>query len=563
MPESFSSCEPKAPLIKLDPAGVSDLFEYNLKPGRFFDAKGYVHLDIPVASFQTATTAPPRENFWETVEAMADSEIIQKINDDLTNGSLTPFILNNSYAYRLPLAQMVMDGKKIRTKLVNDKKDVTISDIDISEILNQVNKGKRPILKRNFFGKPIFSFFTKPKVVKPQISLVFHYKVCSYLGHAGAGKVVKTLSLLPGEKVTLSVKNFTSSVETRQRSENVLDSFSEYSANELQTTLENETGMDSGVSSSSNNSSEIGGGLQVGVNLGIVSFGLGGGGGTTNQSTVANTATAHVAAISSAIDSHVQQSTYNREISVNTESSSTYVNESEESSVRQIENINMSRVLNFIFKQVNQEYLTITYLDDVSIVYSNGYPESQKVVKLSDIDDLLKEVLKDTEVDEVRKLIFASLCSIYDYTGTKTSFIEKVDEEVTDCIGGGGVLFTNSFVRKRADLSQTYHEVTVPGIILDVKSRALPTVSLITEAMLGAGEALDCYNQKLQNAAVVHADLENDLVKQQMTMMDKISDPVEKAKLYKKVFGTCCDVAQSGGNCGCGCSDSPSEPEKP
>jgi len=562
MPTSeFSSCDSKNPLIKLDPEGSSDLFSYNLKPGRFFDAKGYIHLDIPLNKFVDSTTTPPKDNFWETVSALADTEILQRINDDLTDGSSTPLILNNSYAFRLPLANTEHQGKKVATKTVEAKKGAHISDISIAEILNQVNKGKRPILKRNFYGKPVFTFFPRPVVIRPQLTLVFHYKVCSYLGYSGAGKVVKTMSLLPGEKVTLTVKNFNSDTETRMRSENVLDSFSEYSANDLQTTVENETGLETTTANSSNHSSEIGGGLQVGVNLGVANLGLSGGGGVSNQSTVANTSAAHVAAISSALSSHVQQSTYNREINVNTESSSTSINETEDSSVRVIENINMSRVLNFIFKQVNQEYLTLTYLDDVSIVYSNGYPESQKVAKLSDIDTLLKSVIKDDEIENIRKLIFASLCSIYDYQGVKTSFIEKVEEEITDCIGGGGVLFTNSFIRKRADLSHTYHEITVPGIIMDVKTRVLPTSSLITEAMLGAGEALDCYNQKLQSAAVVHADYENDMIKQQMQVIDGITDPLDKAKFYKKVFGSCCDVSQSGGNCNCGQIDPTGGPE--
>ena len=69
--------------------------------------------------------------------------------------------------------------------------------------------------------------------------------------------------------------------------------------------------------------------------------------------------------------------------------------------------------------------------------------------------------------------------------------------------------------------------------------------------MLGAGEALDCYNQKLQSAAVLSADLSNEALNQQITTINGIEDPLERAKLYKKVFGTCCDVAQSGGGCGC------------
>lgn len=103
------------------------------------------------------------------------------------------------------------------------------------------------------------------------------------------------------------------------------------------------------------------------------------------------------------------------------------------------------------------------------------------------------------------------------------------------------------------------------------------TPSLVTDALLGQGEALDCYNQKLQDAAVVSATLNNeaaeisnqyseqqltitneqwetekDRLTKAITLIESITDPIERAKMYKKVFTDCCDVPQSGG---CGCND--------
>lgn len=549
----FPSCEQKPPLIKLDPEGQSELFYYNLRQSTCFDAKGYIRLGIPNTCFKQQTFTPPKENFWDLVVDLPESEIYQRINDDLVNNSVRPFILNNSYLYRLPITKADEGNSKVekRATTIQPKEKAEITNIDVSQIVNQIVKGKRPILRKNFFGRPYFQFVSKPANPEPRISFVFHYKVCSYLGHVGAGKVVKTFSLLPGEKTVISVRSFMSRTDLRSRAENVLDSFSESSANELQTILENETSVDATTTTNSNSTSEVGGGLQVGLNLGFVNIGAGGGGGTTNASTVSNTAATHVGSISSALDTHVDQSSSNRQIEINTESSSAVTTEDESSTIREISNINLDRVLNFIFRQVNQEYLTITYLDQVSLVYTNGYSESRKLVELSDIDGLLKEVLNEACVDDARKYIYASLCSLYDYTGTKVSFIEKVTEEITDCIGGGGVLFTNEYVRKKPNLSQTYQGITVPGIIIDVKSRVLPTSSVVSEAMLGQGDALDCYNQKLQGAATVEAALNNDALYQQMQIINGISDPEKKAKLYKKVFGTCCDVAQSGGCCNC------------
>lgn len=45
---------------------------------------------------------------------------------------------------------------------------------------------------------------------------------------------------------------------------------------------------------------------------------------------------------------------------------------------------------------------------------------------------------------------------------------------------------------------------------------------------------------------------------QSMYIIEAITDPVERAALYKIVSGDCCDVPQSGG---CGCNHEPSNPE--
>ena len=71
------------------------------------------------------------------------------------------------------------------------------------------------------------------------------------------------------------------------------------------------------------------------------------------------------------------------------------------------------------------------------------------------------------------------------------------------------------------------------------------TPSVIVDALLGQGEALDCYNQQLQAAAYDGAHLANLKLKQAMAVIDAIADPAEKARLYNHVFGTCCPTPQT------------------
>ena len=204
--------------------------------------------------------------------------------------------------------------------------------------------------------------------------------------------------------------------------------------------------------------------------------------------------------------------------------------------------MNKSRVLNFVFRQLLQEYYTVTYFDDVSIAYSNGYPSSYQRVKLSDIDTLLNNVLEPAHVETVRNRIFTYLCNVPDYQGTLTSFIESVENEISNCIDPDAETISQFYVRKKKDLKQEYMGKKFNGIITNIKHRVLRTPSLIAEALLGQGEALDCYNQILQNEATIAAQLENSKLKQSIDIIDGLADSSEKAQSYKQVFGFCCPI---------------------
>ena len=226
-------------------------------------------------------------------------------------------------------------------------------------------------------------------------------------------------------------------------------------------------------------------------------------------------------------------------------------------------------MLNFVFRQLLQDYFTLTYLDDVTITFSNGTPNSERTVKLPQLDSLLYDILKtDTDVTEVRKMILTYLSNIYDYSGTSQRFAEKTEEVLTDLTGGTPTKL--NYYRKNRVLNQTYKDKTVKGIILNVTHRTLRTPSLIVEALLGQGEALDCYNMQLQDVAVESAVLQNTKLKHEigklgaetslinleriktnraLDMLDKVDDPIKRAELYKKVFTDCCDMPQIECNC--------------
>jgi len=149
----------------------------------------------------------------------------------------------------------------------------------------------------------------------------------------------------------------------------------------------------------------------------------------------------------------------------------------------------------------------------------------------------------------IKNAILNDLVSIEDYQGNQyfdvgNRFIEKYDQTIYDFENPLNTA-TKTYYRMKPGFTQTAEGFTLPGLILDVTKRIMKTDSVVVDALLGQGEALDCYNIKLQNEAVVKARLENELLTQQKEIIEAQSTPADKADKYKKVFGDCCDVAQT------------------
>lgn len=490
---------------------------------------------------------------------------------------------------------------------------IQIAGLTLDYIVKQMMKGLIPEVYQDVNGRVQIGFREKPSEVKPELMLIEEHKLCAYLADYGAGKVVKTFSLLPGEKTQITIKSFRdykssyrkSSLQsetdttstyysddeksTSSKSDTVLDSFSQSSIDSLQKQIENRSQTDTSTSSSSNSSKatekKVGAKLQYRSKK--VDADASGSIATTNlDGTTSNQMrNESVSTLNSAMESHVQESAKNREVEVNTttgserntkkggEGSSTSSNSLETSeeisrtdqdevtTIRNIENINYSRVLNFVFRQMLQQYITITYLDNLRLVFSNGYRESIVQFKIADLDGFLTNYITPAKRAEVKKAILLHFCNVTDYLGVKQSFLEKIVEEYNDC-DSETPDETYTYYRKKFGITQTYatgsFSFTVPGIILAVNDHMLKTDSVICDALLGQGEALDCYNNRLQTETANQAVLENerftmetlrnnqkmlaeiDTINTGISIVSSIVDPIEQVAAFKKIFGECC-----------------------
>jgi hypothetical protein len=542
-----TSCIAREPLSKLDEDGEAAILNYNLPQSTTYDVFSYIKLDIPEKLFKAETKKAPPGNYWdrfdlEVKQADMNVESIKDVVSGTRYSSVNEIMdlgLNMS-SEALPLTSGV------KFKAANIPVASKTSTAAVPYMANKIAEGYRPVLQTRASGKQGLVLQPRPKGAKPAIYLVMKMKMASYLGDYGAGQTLSTFSLLPGEKTTIQVRDYRSNETTKASSESVLDSYSESAMEDLQTTVESTMSSSTDVSETDTDTMAVSTGGEVGVNLGIIKIGGEASGEASSVNTTTEAVSTQVGALNSAVSHHVQTADTQRQVEVSTTETSTSSSETEVTTTRTLENINKSRVLNFVFRQLLQEFYTLTYLDQVSLVYSNGYDTSRKTGTLSSMDNLLSAVLADkAAVQKVRSDIYVHLCNIPDSTGTRVSFIEKVVEKHSNCIEPGKGDKQVTYVRKRKDLVQAYKDKSVPGIILNVTHRVLRTPAVIVDALLGQGEALDCYNQNLQEAAFAGALLNNRKVEQQIAVIDAIEDPVERANQYNFVFGTCCPVPQT------------------
>ena len=104
-------------------------------------------------------------------------------------------------------------------------------------IADQVAQGYHLVRYIDLFGTPRITTVPVPPEPDPRLFLVETLRMTSYLGDYGAGRIVKTFTLLPGEVTKISVKTFRQRESTRKEASSVLDSLTQESATDLEKSL--------------------------------------------------------------------------------------------------------------------------------------------------------------------------------------------------------------------------------------------------------------------------------------------------------------------------------------
>ncbi|MCO6494926.1 MAG: hypothetical protein J5I91_04485 [Bacteroidetes bacterium] len=565
MPENSSCLDPK-PMIKLGNGENPPVLDYNLPQTTSFVANVYLPVSVDEAKFKTSYKShpPSGESYYDKVQTIETGQLTANIANSFAGVVATAPASMGTETSQLSVSPLVniADAATLTLSEVPTSPvlDVKVAGMQVSQVA-ELSKNAMPVITTNLAGHNVIQFRPKPATVKPEITIVEHYRVNTYLGRYGAGETVKTFSLLTGEKTTISIKTYKQTVTNKKDVQNVLDSFSDESASDLETIAEQESNTH--TKSSTHVDKKVSGGLSLPLPKISISA-------TASYSKTTNSEREEsIKTLNRALSKQTQKSVSNRKVEVNTETSTTST-ESEESTVtRVLENLNKSRTLNFVFRQLNQELITVTYLDDVTFVFSNGYEEKKIVTKIDGLLQMLEEVMTNpADALATFQEIVNQLGNVYDYEDATNpkSFLEKYTENIYDFFNHtpgspwpptppSTPIHTTPRFRKDPNLESSYtpfsgaNPITVKGIIKNVTHRVLPTDSVIVDSILGQGEALDCFNLKLQDNTVLESKLNNDIKQQSIDIINAITDPAEKAAMYKKVFGDCCDVPQSGCNC--------------
>ncbi|HEY3008552.1 MAG TPA: Ig-like domain-containing protein [Micromonosporaceae bacterium] len=425
-------------------------------------------------------------------------------------------------------------------------------------------------------------------VPRRRLMLVDCLRLSNFLGRYGAGRVVQTMSLLPGEQTTISMRTFRSMQVDESRTESILESSGEKATESFE---------DAVTAESSTNSKE-----QEAFAAKVTASGSGSWGvasASVSAEAAYNSASAREDAakrVSNAVRRNAAEKSSERKVSVEGKTSTSTAVQEEQTITRTLANTNLSRTLNFVFRQMTQEFVSLLHLVDVRVgMFTEWFEDAQMTRPARDAEDLpradyeeatlpelrgwLRRILgpgaigdHDANVANVYRTILTQLDGVFDYTGAQVPIVEEVTrlfpvrgadgrlmvEDDPDSPGTPRpVTRSERWARFDPNLKQTWKPAdqantagdasgimlpfTVPGVILSANVVTLRTDGIVCDAFLGGGPALDAYSADLQRTAISIREAEAARAQAQAAQaklgVDIVTAGEEaKADIYAKVF---------------------------
>lgn len=523
------------PLIKLEPGGKAPVLSYDIPEPTIYDGDNLIELDFLQEEeeledyFQPTAFEKPEDARTPVKELDIDalkSSVLTAMKAGFADRKLFPNAQPTSGAFRF------IEQPNPGSKLAGPRPLAPeLANLDPEEVALALKNGKRLNIYSTLYGTQTYTYIDEPIEPRPALYLVEKIRLSSFLGNYGAGRIVKTFSLLPGETSRISIKTFKKTEEERKTASSILDSFTEESARDFESSLQQEQSDKRSYAKNFEYYAEAEAKASWGWGSAKVKGGVKGGTNSAREEFSKN--------VSSATEKHAMKASAKREVNVNTSYEVSEETGEETSIERVLENINLSRTLNYIFRQMNQEFITLLTLTDVRVAFFNGYTESREEVTLPELDSLLERFIVEEKREDIRNQIVEQLENILDYEDEIHSIVE--DKEIAQ----GDV-----YLRTKKDTVSVYEdaitgrEIPVPGIVLSVMKNVLRTEGVIVEALLGEGEALDAYATQLQELEVKRrqAEVSRERTRaQQAKLINQLvkDNDVDRAKIMVELTCPC------------------------
>jgi hypothetical protein len=517
------------PMIKLEPGGVAPVLSYNVPEPTSYSGRNLIELKFPVEYFKPEVSKKPAEGTRVSTRNLDPAAIKSAVLSGMKSGfSDTKFFPNiKSGSSGLRFVEKPNPGLVPVSAMPVSRK---LSQLDPDEVGSMMQAGKRLNIYKTMYGSLTYNYIPEPVVARPRLLLVETYRLSSFLGAYGAGRTINTFSLLPGEKTKISVKTYAKRETDAKSASSILDSFTEESSNEFEDSVQSEQSNSSKYEENFEYHAEASAECSWGFGSAKASGGVKGGSNSAREEFAKN--------IASATSKHAAKASAKRDVQINTSYEVKEETGEEKSTEREIQNINVSRTLNFVFRQMNQEFITLLTLVDVRVAFFNGFAESKREVTLPEMDSLLEEVIVDVaKRTEVRTAIIDQLQHICDYKDAEHDFIEEKSFSAGDKYWRIKKNYPDSVYEDAA----TGTKIEVPGIIMSAMKHTLRTDGVIVEAILGQGDSLDSYSHALQDQAVAAKELANSMLKIQIQKKQMAMDLVTAgntagADIFSKVF---------------------------
>lgn len=365
-------------------------------------------------------------------------------------------------------------------------------------------------------GNEITDVFIKRDPTNPNISkylmLVEVYQNSIFAREYGSGKTLHTYTLLPGEQCEIYVN--TTTVDSKETS-SILDSFdSQSEQNYNDEVAKQETNQESSKELQQINAhASARGSMGFGSAKGSADF----------SSTVQASRDAYAEKMSRSLSKHAATQSAKRIVKVDTTEHATSTTNT--SSVkRKIQNINNNRTLNFVFRQLNQSFVSIRHLVDVKVaIVEKTVDDTGTVVSylydeypLTKLNDAFKLHINPKAHEKIEEIILAQLY-FFDFKGEK--------RKVYDTKRSGNDRyhrFVHCYTKydkkdmqscqkdlKLADEDNCSEPIIVPGYILDVQEHIMKTNGVVVDALLGRNNALEPHLLRMQEQEYIAKALEN------------------------------------------------------